>query len=64
MDGVGLVACQDFLVRGELVSVFWWVELDLFSLKCNEVSSSEFWGIALGSLSFNAHDCVSAWLEN
>ena len=25
------------------MSVFWWVELDLFSLKCNEVSSSEFW---------------------
>ena len=28
---------------GELESVFWWVELDLFSLKWNEVSSSEFW---------------------
>ena len=26
---------------GELTSVFWWVELDLFSLECNEVSSSE-----------------------
>ena len=63
MGGVGLVACQGFLVR-QLASVFWGVELDLFSLKCNEVSSSEFWGIALGSLSFNAHDCVSAWLEN
>ena len=63
MGGVGLVACQGFLVR-QLASGFWWVELDLFSLKCNEVSSSEFWGIALGSLSFNAHDCVSAWLEN
>ena len=24
---------------GKLVSVFWWVELDFFSLKCNEVSS-------------------------
>ena len=21
---------------GKLVSVFWWVELDLFSLECNE----------------------------
>ena len=30
----------------KLVSVFWWVELDLFSLKCNEVSSSEF-GVGL-----------------
>ena len=23
--------------------MFWWVELDLFSLECNEVSSSDFW---------------------
>ena len=43
--------------------MFWWVELDLLSLKCNEVSSSEFWGaygfgMALGSLSFNAQGCV------
>ena len=35
------------------------MELDLFSLEFNEVSSSEFWGVcrfgmALGSLSFNA----------
>jgi len=27
---------------GKLVSVFWWVELDLFSLEYNQVSSSEF----------------------
>ena len=26
---------------GNLVSVFWWVELDFFSLECNEVSSNE-----------------------
>ena len=26
----------------KLVLVFWWVELDLFSLECNEVPSSEF----------------------
>ena len=25
----------------KLVSEFWWVELDFFSLKCNEVSSNE-----------------------
>ena len=25
--------------------MFWWVELDLFSLKRSKVSSSEFWGI-------------------
>ena len=40
------------------MSMFWCVELNLFSLECNEVSSSEFWGVygfglALGSLSFN-----------
>ena len=27
---------------GELVSVFWWVELGFFSLEYNEVSSNEF----------------------
>ena len=26
---------------GKLVLVFWWVELDFFSLACNEVSSNE-----------------------
>ena len=26
---------------GKLVSVFWWVELDFFSLECNEVFSNE-----------------------
>ena len=25
--------------------MFWWVELDLFSLKRSKVSSREFWGI-------------------
>ena len=35
--------------------MFWWVELDLFSLECNEMSSSEFqdvygFSLALGSL--------------
>ena len=30
---------------GKFVLEFWWVELDLFSLECNEVSSSEFWGV-------------------
>ena len=27
---------------GKLVSVFWCVELDFFSLECNGVSSNEF----------------------
>ena len=41
MGAVVRVACHSFLVS-ESVSVFWWVELDFFSLECNEVSSSEF----------------------
>ena len=68
MDGVGLVAYQGFLVGAACLCVLV-VELDLFSLDCNEVSSSEFWGVsgfvmALGSLSFSAHGCVPALLEN
>ena len=51
------------------MSVFWRFELDVFSLGCNEVSSSEFLGVygfgrALGSLSFNIQGCVSVLLEN
>ena len=64
---------EEWLVKvsllGELAFVFWWVKLDLFSLECNEVSSSGFWGfnefgMALGSLYFNALGCVPALLEN
>ena len=40
MGGVGWVACQSFLVREACVGVLV-VELDFFSLECNEVSSSE-----------------------
>ena len=40
------VGLDEWLVKvswlGKLVTVFWWVELDFFSLECNEVSSSEF----------------------
>ena len=68
MGRVGSVACQGFLAGG-LASVFWWVELDIFSLECNELSSSEFFGVygfgvSLGSLYFNAQGCVPALLEN
>ena len=68
MGGVGQVACQGFLTR-KLVSVFWWVELDFFSLECNEVSSSEFsdvygFGVTLGSLYIEAQDYVPVLLEN
>ena len=43
----------------ELASMFWWVELDLFSLECSEVSSYEFWrvcgfDVTLGRLYFDA----------
>ena len=49
--------------------MFWWVELDLFSLKCSAGSSNEFlcvcgFGMALGGLCFNAQVCVPALLEN
>ena len=54
---------------GDLASVFWWVELDIFSLECNEVSTHEFrgvyrFGIALGSPSFNVQGYVLVLLEN
>ena len=54
---------------GKVTSVFLWVELDLFSLEFNELSSSDFGGVygfvmALGSLYFNAQGCVPLLLEN
>ena len=61
------VGLDQWLVKaswlGELVSVFWWVELYFFSLECNEVFSSLFWGVsvfgmALGSPSFNIQFCL------
>ena len=40
------VGLDDWLVKvsclGKLALLFWWVELDFFSLECNGVSSSEF----------------------
>ena len=61
----GRVACQGFLVREAGVDV----QLRLFSLECNEVSSSEFWGVygfgvTLGSLYINTQGYVPALLEN
>ena len=41
VGGVGQVGCQDFLVREACVGVLVG-EMDLFSLECNEVSSSMF----------------------
>ena len=67
------VGLDEWLVKvswlGKLASVFWWVELDLFSLECNGVFSSEFWGfcgfgVTFGRLYFNAQGYVPALLEN
>ena len=54
---------------GKLVSVFWCVELDFFSLECNEVSSNELrdingFGVTLGSLYIEAQAYVPVLLEN
>ena len=67
------VGLDEWLVKvswlGKLTLVFWWVELGLFSLQCNAVSGSEFWGICgfhvtLGSLYINAQGYVPALLKN
>ena len=54
---------------GKLVSVFWWVELDFFSLEFNEVSSNELCNVivfdmTLGSLYIEAQGYVPVLLEN
>ena len=67
------VGLDEWLVKvfwlGKLVLVFWWVELDFFSLECNEVCSSEFWGVygfgvALDSLYIKAQGYVLVLLES
>ena len=54
---------EEWLVKvswlGKLASVFWWLELDFFSLECNVLSSSEFsdiygLGVILGSVYIEA----------
>ena len=47
---------------GKLVSVFWWVELDFFSLECNEVSNNKLrdvngFGVTLSCLYIEAQGC-------
>ena len=47
----------------------WWVELDFFSLKCNEVSSNKLlyvngFGVTLSCLYIEAPGCVPVLLEN
>ena len=68
MSGVGLVACQGFLVRGACSCVLVGRAGSLLS-EVQRSASSEFWGVygfgmALGSLSFKAQGCVPALLEN
>ena len=51
------------------MSVFWWVELDFFSLECNEMSSNELgdvnvFGVTLGSLFIEAQSYIPVLLEN
>ena len=67
---VGLYRC---LIKvswlGKLVSVFWWVELDFFSLECLEVSRNELgdvngFRVILGSLYIEDQGCVPVLLEN
>ena len=67
------VGFDEWLVKvswlGKLVSVFWWVDLDFFSLECNKVSSRELWGVygfgvTFGHLYFNAQGYVPVLLEN
>ena len=60
------VGLDEWLVKfswsGKLVLVFWWVELDFFSVECNEVSISKFldvygFGVTLCSLYIEA-SCI------
>ena len=58
MGGIGLVACQDFLVGGDCACI---LVVGTGSLLSG-VSSSEFWGVYgfamdFGSLSFSAELC-------
>ena len=71
MGGVGLTACQGFLVVGSLCqcSGGWnWMSSLWSAVKC-PVKCPEFWGVygfsmALGSPSFNVQGWVPVLLEN
>ena len=66
------VGLDEWLVKvswlGKLASVFWWVKPDLFSLVCNEVSSSVLrfygFGVIFGCLYFCAQGYVPVLMEN
>ena len=49
--------------------MFWWMELDFFSLECSEVSSNVLrdvsgFGVTMGSLYIDAQGYVPVLLEN
>ena len=57
MCAVGPMLCESFFIRG-LVPVFWWMELDLVSLRGSTMPSGVLWGVCelgmtLGSLTVN-----------
>ena len=67
------VGLDEWLVKvswlAKLALVFWWVKVDLFTLECSEVSSSEFsgvygFGVTFGHLYFCAQSYVPVLLEN
>ena len=67
LNGIGPVSCEGFLVGG-LTPVFWWMELDLVSLKSSAMSSGVFgvvrgFGMVLGSMSANVQGCVPIFLK-
>ena len=68
MVGVGLVACQGFLVREACICLLVGGAGSLL-LECDEVSSSEFWdvygfGVIFGCLYFCAQGYVPVLMEN
>ena len=53
---------------GGFVPVFWWMDIDLVSLKASAMFSSVFWspygfGMALGSLSINVQSYIPILLK-
>ena len=67
MGGVATVCCEVFLLIG-VVAVFWWIKLDLVSLKGSAMIGGVFWGVcglgmALHSLFANAQSCVPVFLK-
>ena len=68
MGGVVSVLVKVSWLR-RLVLEFWWLELDFFSLECNEVTSNGLsdvngFGVTLSCLYIEAQGCVPVLLEN